>query len=305
MATFDWNQMISNIPQTWKATRGKGAKVAILDSGADLGHPALAHLVRNGRCFWAAKLGQTDENDVTDARPRGNNHGTRCLSIMASNDSQNLIGIAPEADYYIIKVADENAAVWHATFIKALNKAIDLGVDVIVTSLTPRARGNMATEADVNLAFDAIKQKNIAFVASLRNRDDVDNVNDIIFPATRPEAIVVGSLTDSVLQQLAAGDKLDTRIDFVLPRKIQVQTCNNDKLNPSSYLTSDCPSSFANAAFGGVIALFVAHLRATEGSTYQPRSKENLLLELRANASQPLDAQAMLQAHPMAFFNNK
>lgn len=295
--------MILGIPEAWKATRGKGVKVAILDSGADLTHPALLHLEKEGRLFWATDLGVQQVSDMTDARPRGNNHGTRCLSILAANDVENLMGVCADAVFYIIRVADSEAAVWHRAMVKALQKAVDLEVDIIITSVTPR-RFDPAPETEVASVFAAIAAKNIALVTTLRNREDVDDVNEMVFPSTRTEAIVVGSLTDNVLQQLQAGGKLHSSIGFVMPRKLQVQTCTSDKTAPNTYMLSDCPSSFANAAFGGVVALLIAHWRATEGAAYVRRSKADLLAALFAEAAVPLHVSGMLQVGMLQFYKN-
>ncbi|MDX1618555.1 MAG: hypothetical protein R3224_07195, partial [Balneolaceae bacterium] len=67
----DWNARIrwsggtgSTTPQEWEATRGRGVKVAVLDSGIFAGHPDLAHLTADRMADFSGSDFGYEDRDV-------------------------------------------------------------------------------------------------------------------------------------------------------------------------------------------------------------------------------------------------
>ena len=81
-------------PQAWDASRGRGIKVVILDTGVDASHPDLAPNVKGAVSF------------VPGESPHdGNGHGTHAAGIIAAAENgAGIIGVAPAAWLYNVKV---------------------------------------------------------------------------------------------------------------------------------------------------------------------------------------------------------
>jgi subtilisin len=81
-------------PQAWDASRGKGIKVVVLDTGIDAQHQDLAPNVKGAVSFVP---GETPHD--------GNGHGTHAAGIIAAaQNGAGIIGVAPAAWLYNVKV---------------------------------------------------------------------------------------------------------------------------------------------------------------------------------------------------------
>ncbi|KAL0939944.1 serine endopeptidase [Colletotrichum truncatum] len=121
---------------------GKGARVAVIDTGADYNHPALGGGFGPG--FKAAggwdfvgdegwpSLGavKKPDNDPMDSK----HHGTHVAGIIAGK-SEWFTGVAPEAELYLYKVFSQLGSTDDATLIDALIRAYEEGADVITASI--------------------------------------------------------------------------------------------------------------------------------------------------------------------------
>lgn len=83
--------------------KGTGVKVAIIDTGIDVEHEDLS--VIDGHRY----LNQGEFDDVMYDDDNG--HGTHCAGIVAALDNDiGVIGVAPEASLYAVKVLDRGEA---------------------------------------------------------------------------------------------------------------------------------------------------------------------------------------------------
>ncbi len=76
--------------------RGEGAVVAVLDTGVNHNLEALSHGYLGGYDF---PYGDSEPDDIYG-------HGTECTSIILANGT--VIGVAPSASYYAVKVLNDN-----------------------------------------------------------------------------------------------------------------------------------------------------------------------------------------------------
>jgi len=109
---------------------GRGVKVAIIDSGIDNGHPAVAGAVRG----WVEPV-VDDEGAVTyDDAPHGDlfGHGTACAGVVH--------GIAPEAELYSVRVLGTGLTGRALMFAAGLRWAIDNDMHVVNLSLGTTSR---------------------------------------------------------------------------------------------------------------------------------------------------------------------
>ena len=109
----------------FSGTTGRGVKIAIVDSGVDNTHPAIASAVRG----WAEPE-ISEEGEVTiNTSPHEDvfGHGTACAGIVHK--------IAPEAELYSVRVLGAGLVGRARTFAEGLRWAIENGMDVVNLSL--------------------------------------------------------------------------------------------------------------------------------------------------------------------------
>jgi subtilisin len=116
----------------WGGSTGKGARVAVVDSGIDVDHPDLEGCVdRDGGAeFTVTGDGEVEQHD--GPHPDAVGHGTACAGIIHS--------IAPEATITSVKVLGRGLRGRAAAFLAGLSWAVEQGFDVVNLSLGTTAR---------------------------------------------------------------------------------------------------------------------------------------------------------------------
>ncbi len=114
--TADW---------AWGGSTGAGIKVAVIDSGIDNDHPAIAGRVKGYIAFHEDRDGNmnVDESPHTDAF----GHGTACADIIRR--------LAPDCDLYSVKVLGPMLTGKGTAFAAGLRWAIEQGMHVVNLSL--------------------------------------------------------------------------------------------------------------------------------------------------------------------------
>ncbi|KAL8339086.1 hypothetical protein RB598_007410 [Gaeumannomyces tritici] len=120
--------------------KGKGVKIAFVDTGVDYNHPALGSgfgpghkvvggydLVGNGDYPRGPK--QPDDDPMDQA-----GHGTHVAGIIAGQD-KTFVGVAPESSLLAYKVFTANGGVDEDTLIDAFLMAYEAGADIITSSI--------------------------------------------------------------------------------------------------------------------------------------------------------------------------
>ena len=114
---------------------GEGIRVALLDAGfPDRGHRAFAHLdVVAERDFVNGAAAAGEPGPV----PRGSNHGTQVLSVLAAWDPGNLLGAAPHAGYLLATTEDvgRELPVEEDFWVAGIEWADSLGADIVNSSV--------------------------------------------------------------------------------------------------------------------------------------------------------------------------
>lgn len=129
---LQWGHDAIDAPEAWNAGyRGKGAKVAILDSGFDLDHPDLAP---NIDLATSANFVPGEELQYRIANTFS--HGTHVAGTVAAADNGvGVIGVAPEAKLMLVKVLSDAGSGAFSWMMQGIIHAANNGADVINMSL--------------------------------------------------------------------------------------------------------------------------------------------------------------------------
>lgn len=114
-----------NAPPAWDCSRGKGIRVAVLDTGIDGTHPDLVANYKGGVSFVP---GETPAD--------GNSHGTHCAgTIAAAINGIGVVGVAPAASLYAVKVLSNSGSGNWSWLIAGINWCIANQMRVLSMSL--------------------------------------------------------------------------------------------------------------------------------------------------------------------------
>jgi major intracellular serine protease len=172
-------------PQIWNQTKGKGIKVAVLDTGCEVNHPELRERIVGGRNFT------DDDRSNPDIFTDYNGHGTHVAgTIAAQENGGGVIGVAPEADLLIVKVLNKRGSGQYEWIIKGILYAIEQKADIISMSL-----GGPADVPELHNAIKAAVKENILVVCAAGNEGDGDDsTNEFAYPGCYNEVISVGAI---------------------------------------------------------------------------------------------------------------
>jgi subtilisin family serine protease len=166
--------------EAWSTSRGKGVKVAILDTGIDIDHPDLDDNLAGCQNFISWYRNCDDDNG----------HGTHVAGIIAAEDNDfGVVGVAPEARLYALKVLNRNGSGYLSDILEALDWAITNDMDVVSMSL-----GTNSDIQSFHQAIQKVNQAGIVIVAAGGN--DGPGNNTVDYPAAYSEVMAVAA-TDS------------------------------------------------------------------------------------------------------------
>lgn len=164
-------------PAAWDASRGKAIRVAVLDTGIDGRHPDLSANFRGGVSFVP---GETAAD--------GNSHGTHCAgTIAASINGSGVVGVAPAASLYAVKVLSNSGSGQWSYLIAGLNWCITNKMHVVSMSL-----GGASAPAALKTMCDTAFARGLLLVAAAGN---VSNPPQAVgFPAKYKSVIAVSAI---------------------------------------------------------------------------------------------------------------
>jgi subtilisin len=113
-------------PEAWDVSRGKAIKVAVIDTGIDEAHPDLKPNLRGRISFVPSE----------DSAQDFNGHGTHCAgTIAAALNGQGVVGVAPAASLYAVKVLDRMGSGQWSWLIAAIDWCLRQDVRILSMSL--------------------------------------------------------------------------------------------------------------------------------------------------------------------------
>lgn len=176
--------------------KGKTIKIAVLDTGI-VNHPDLQ--VTGGVSFVENRSDYTDDNG----------HGTHIAgTIVALNNNMGVVGVAPQAEVFAVKVLDQNGIGYYDQIIQGIEWSIEHDVNIISMSLG----GSQYSQALHEIIQKAVNQ-GILIIAAAGNHGLGTETE--LYPARYPEVISVGAVNK--FHQRAAFSSTGAELDLVAP----------------------------------------------------------------------------------------
>ena len=238
---------------------GKGVKVAVLDTGADLTHPMLAEAIVKAESMVPGESAEDKHG-----------HGTWCGGCIAGRSYSgifkgrafDLVGVAPESDLIVIKVLSNDGSGQTSWVMKGMEKAHELGADIVSMSL-----GSLISEAGHSpdsRMVEELAKKGVLFSIASGNQFVPLSVGS---PGDSRGAITVASVSaqipakNTVSTFSSKGPTIDLRLKpdiaaeggNVLPTINELLVCSG----ANGELESMAGTSMATPHISGVLALLV------------------------------------------------
>ena len=223
---------------------GFGVKVAVIDTGVDCGHIDLLP-----GCFYGANFvnGLLAFDD--------NGHGTHVAGIIGARDNgQGVIGVAPEAELYAVKVLDSAGSGSWSAVAAGINWAVANNMKVINMSLG-------GTEASQAVA-DAVAAAAAAGVLVVSAAGNSGCCNTVLYPAKHAGSMAIAAVDQ--LDNWATFSSTGTEVDVAAPGVTILSTVPTgicSLCDPSGY-KSLSGTSMASPHVAGVGALLISRGRS-------------------------------------------
>lgn len=187
--TTAWGVNRIDADLAWPAgNTGQGVKVAILDTGIDPTHPDLG-LGGGVNFVGSIRDGSTNAADWSDRH----GHGTHVAGIVAArNNTMGVVGVAPEATLWAVKVLSDSGSGYTSDIIQGLDWCAANGIRVASMSLG--GGGTLSLQA----ACDRVFSQGVVLVAAAGN-----SAGPVMYPAAYSSVIAV-----------SASDSRDLRASF-------------------------------------------------------------------------------------------
>jgi subtilisin family serine protease len=229
-----------------------GVRVAVIDSGVDLGHPDLRDRVARARSFVGGGPGDDQ------------GHGTIVAGIIAAeaDNATGIAGLAPSAELLVAKVVDRTGSISVEAEARAIRWAIAEGARVINMSLGGlRDPVRPASDTYSQLEADAVAyavSKGVLVVAAVGNGDEAPRQPwpYASYPAALPHVVGVSAVTRG-----GAAPRYSNRDDVY-----------NDLAAPGERIVSTFPRALTARRPGcveqGYTPCATAAYRGTEGTSF-------------------------------------
>ena len=194
-----WGINRVHAPAAWPLTEGKGVKVAVIDTGIDAGHPELSGKVDGG---YSAITKTENPADYQD----DNGHGSHVAgTIAAKKDGKGVVGVAPKARLYAVKVLDADGSGNLSDVIDGIVWAAKNKMDVANMSL-----GAPVDSEAMKRAVRFARGSGVVIVAAAGNSG-----GSVGFPGAYQDNIAVAASDSN--DKLAGFSSRGPEVDFIAP----------------------------------------------------------------------------------------
>jgi subtilisin family serine protease len=236
--TQDWGLKLFGIPALWSRTKGEGATVAVLDTGAALDHPDLKGRIAAAKDFTGSPSGPADVHG----------HGTHCCGIIAAAENNvGIVGVAPKARLLVGKVLGDNGSGNGNGIASGIRWAVDSGADLISMSL-----GSPSPDNRILSAVKYAASKGVFIIAAAGNEGPGENT--VGYPGGFAECVCVAAIDQA--KKIASFSSRGSAVDVAAPGVDILST-----YPPKNYARLS-GTSMATPFVAGVVALLVAKQKA-------------------------------------------
>ncbi|MFE3738113.1 type VII secretion-associated serine protease mycosin [Streptomyces sp. NPDC059134] len=236
------------LDELWADTKGKGVRVAVIDTGVDNTNRQLRKAVDTsaGTEFLAKKMEKGADGDGTDDKV---GHGTKVAGIIAARPRKGtgFVGLAPEATIIPIRQNDEKNSGQDTTMAEAIDHAIAKKADVI--NISQDTTKPLTEDSSLGRAVRRALDAEIVVVASAGN-DGVDGRRKNTYPAAFEGVLAVAASDRN--NERAAFSQSGTFVGVAAPGVDIVSTV------PGNGQCVDNGTSFSAPYVAGVVALLRA-----------------------------------------------
>ena len=170
-----WGQKAMKVDLLPPHYRGRGVKVAVIDSGIAVSHRDLQQQVKGGYDTLTQSATTWEQDTLA--------HGTHTAGVIAGNldNAIGIRGIAPDAEIYAYKIFPEGR---FSNLIDALNLCIEQQIDVVNLSLGSEQRSEL-----VEQKIQEAKRLGVACIVAAGNSG-----GPVQYPATSPHVLAVAAI---------------------------------------------------------------------------------------------------------------
>ncbi|NEB36364.1 type VII secretion-associated serine protease mycosin [Streptomyces sp. SID14515] len=238
-----WSLQRVLLDELWQDTKGKGVRVAVIDTGVDNVNPQLKPAVDTSAGRNLLKGGKPDGTGDTIG------HGTKVAGIIAARPAKGtgFVGLAPEATIIPIRQNDEKNSGKDTTMATAIDHAIAKKADVI--NISQDTTKPLTADSALGRAVARAIRAEIVVVASAGN-DGVDGKQKNTYPAAFDGVLAVASSDRN--NERAAFSQAGEFVGVAAPGVDIISTV------PGFGQCSDNGTSFSAPYVAGVAALLVA-----------------------------------------------
>jgi subtilisin family serine protease len=180
-----WGISRTRAQEVHSLTKGDGVRVCVVDTGVQPNHPDLAANIVGGRNF-TVKRGKVSPSQWADE----NGHGTHVAGTIAALDnSEGVLGVAPQAEIYVVRVLDRSGAGSLSSVTDGVYECLAAGSHVINMSLGATADPSLDSPLKTAVAT-AIAAGVHVIVAAGNESNSISNT----VPAGFPGVVAVGAM---------------------------------------------------------------------------------------------------------------
>lgn len=235
---------------------GRGVKVAVIDTGVDKAHPALAQSV-------------VEAVDFTGEGPQDlNGHGTHVSCIIACNDAT-YSGVAPGAEIYSAKALHQDGSGTASDILAALDWAMGKKVDIINMSL-----GGYVSNCGSDVFSQIINQVDEAgFLPVVAAGNSGPNAGTILSPGCAQNALTVGASLED--QSVASFSSVGPTAEGVVKPDLVAPGVGITAAFPGGRFATLSGTSMATPHIAGLAAVLLEAKPGTSHDALKKVMKEN------------------------------